>query len=123
MGRAVERSGDARIGAKDMDRQLGIADAQERLVKYAAGSEDTEGVHESGEAAGRKTGSDADSVRLGDTGIEGALRISLQELSGVDAVHQVTIHMDDLLVFRHEFEHGLYITIAVRALVFLVFSD
>ena len=103
MGAAVEGSGHTGIRTQHMDGQTGISGGHIDLVVAAAGGEGAEGMEEHLLAGSGQTGGYASGVALGNAGLEGPVRVVFPQLLGVDAAHQVAVHIDDGLVLRHHF--------------------
>ena len=119
----VERCADTRVGTDHMHRQLRVACCQKCLIEHAAGSKAAERMREYGQAGGCHAGGNAHGVLLRDACVKGLGRERLQQLSGVDAAHQVAVDMHQLWVLRHHFEHGFYIAVAVGAAVLFMLAD
>ena len=106
-----------------MHRQLRVTCCQKCLIEHAAGSKAAERVREHGQAGGGHAGGNAHGVLLRDACVKGLGRERLQQLSGVDAAHQVAVNVHQLGIFRHHFEHGFYIAVAIGAAVLFMLAD
>ena len=83
-----------------MYRQFGVACCQKCLIEHTAGSKAAERVRENGQAGGCHAGGNAHGVLLRDACVKGLGRERLQQLSSVDAAHQVAVDMHQLRVLR-----------------------
>ncbi len=97
---AVECCAYAGVGADNVYRQFGVACCQKCLIEHTAGSKAAERVRENGQAGGCHAGGNAHGVLLRDACVKGLGRERLQQLSSVDAAHQVAVDMHQLWVLR-----------------------
>ena len=84
-----------------MHRQIGIGSGHVNLVIDTAAGEGAESVEIHLLAGGGQTGAHTGGVGLGDACLIGPVGISCQQLLGVDAAHQVAVHIAHALVGGH----------------------
>ena len=101
MGAAVEGGAHACVGTEHMDRQIGIGGGHVDLVIDAAAGEGAEGVEIHLLASGGKTCAHTGGVGLGDARLIGPVGVGGHQLLGVDAAHQVAVHVAHGLVRGH----------------------
>ena len=70
-------------------------------------------------AGGGETRRHTGGVALGDAGLKGPVGIVLPQPLGVDAAHQVAVHIADGLVLRHHLVQGQAEPVSETLLIFL----
>ena len=123
MGTAVVSSAYAGVRTQNVYGQLSICTGHESLVKCTTGGEAAEGMHPNGLAGSGQTSSNAHSVRLSDTSVDGAGRVSLSQLTGIDAAVQVSINVADGGISFHHLQHCIYKTVTVCTGISLVLAN
>ena len=101
MGAAVEGGAHACVGAEHMDRQARVGGGHIDLVIDAAAGEGAEGVEIHLLAGGGKACAHTGGVGLGDARLIGPVGVGGHQLLGVDAAHQVAVHVAHGLVRGH----------------------
>ena len=123
MGAAVVCSAYARVRTQNLYAQLCICSRHECLVKCTAGGEAAERMHPNLLAGSSQTCSNAHSVCLSDTSVDGLVREFLSQLCGVDAVIQVTVNVHNARISRHQLLHCGNVTVTAIAGVLLMLSN